>query len=193
MGKLTMKQEAFCHYYIEGGGNASNAYRLAYNAVNMLPTTVNVKAAELLANGNISVRVEELKKEVKDRSNISKERLLSELAKIAFSSIACLHSTWIELKDFEKLTRDQTASIKSISTKTQKKNIGTSENPEIIDVDYIKIELYDKLKAMESINRMLGFESPEKLDITSKGRAINEPTEIIFRHYDGRDKEIKPS
>jgi len=169
--ELTPKQEAFCNYYIEGG-NASSAYRLAYNAVNMKPETVNVKAAELLANGKVSVRVEELKNELKERSDITKEKILSELGKIAFSSIAHLHNTWIELKDFEKLTREQTASIKSISTKVQKKNVGTSEKSEIIDVGYVKVELYDKLKALDSINKMLGFDAPTKIDVASNGDKV---------------------
>ena len=163
MGKLTIKQENFCTKYVECG-NASGAYRSAYSCDNMKAITVNRKSFDLLNNGKIAARIEELKNELKDKSDITKERILSELAKIAFSSIAHLHTTWIELKDFEKLTRDQAASIKSISTKTQKKNVGTSENPEIIDVDYIKIELYDKLKAMESINRMLGYDVPIKIE-----------------------------
>jgi hypothetical protein len=36
---------------------------------------------------------------------------------------------------------------------------------------------------------MLGFDAPEKVDITSGDRAINEPTEVIFRHYDGRGEK----
>ena len=186
--KLTPKQESFCNYYIENG-NASNSYRLAYNAGRMKPETVNKRASELLCDGVIAGRIEELRNELKDKSDITKERVLSELAKIAFSSIAHLHNTWIELKDFEKLTREQTASIKGISTKTQKKNIGTSDEPEIVDVEYVKIEMHDKLKAIDSINKMLGFDAPEKVDITSGGRVLNEPTEVIFRHYDGRDTE----
>ena len=162
--ELTPKQEAFCNYYIENS-NASNAYRLAYNASGMKPETVNRKSAELLNNGKITARVEDLKNELKDKSDITKEKILSELGKIAFSSIAHLHNTWIERVDFEKLTEDQKATIKSISTKVQRKIIGTSDKPEIINVEYVKIELYDKLKAMDTINKMLGFDAPTKIDV----------------------------
>lgn len=47
--------------------------------------------------------------------------VLSEFAKIGFSSIAYLHNTWIERAEFDKLTDDQKSSIKSISTKVLKK------------------------------------------------------------------------
>ena len=84
---------------------------------------------------------------------------------IAFSSIAHLHNTWIERKDFESLTEKQKSSIKSISTKILKKNVGTNEDPEIIDVEYVKVELYDKIKAIERICKMLGYDEPTVLDL----------------------------
>ena len=189
LNRLTIKQEKFCIKYVECG-NASEAYRFAYSCGNMKAETVNVKAVELLNNGKITARVKELQDELKAKSDITKEKVLSELAKIAFSSIANIYNTWIELKDFESLTAEQKVVIKSISTKTQKKNIGTSDNPEIVDVEYVKVEMHDKLKAIDSINKMLGFDAPEKVDITSGGKSINNtPTEVIFRHYDGRDNE----
>lgn len=172
MRKLTIKQENFCNYYIESG-NASEAYRRAYSCNNMKYLTVNRKAVELLNNGIISARVNELQEEQKEKSDITKERILQELSGIAFSTIADMHNTWIELSDFEKLTKRQKASIKSISTKIQKKNIGTSENPEMVDVEYVKIELHDKLKAIERICKMLGFDSPTEVKIQKEGEEMS--------------------
>jgi phage terminase small subunit len=40
---LTVKQENFCLAYMETG-NASEAYRRAYNAGKMKPAVINVKA-----------------------------------------------------------------------------------------------------------------------------------------------------
>lgn len=57
---LTPKQERFCSAYIETS-NASEAYRQSYNASNMKPATINVKACELLANGKVAARVAELR------------------------------------------------------------------------------------------------------------------------------------
>lgn len=162
--KLTVKQENFCNYYVESG-NASEAYRKAFSCENMKAETINRKAKELMDNGKITARVKELQEEQKNLSDITKERILSELSNIAFSSIAHLHNTWIERKDFEQLTEKQKSAIKSISTKVLKKNVGTPEQPEIIDVEYVKIELYDKIKAMERICKMLGYDQPTAVDI----------------------------
>ena len=159
--KLTVKQEKFCNYYVETG-NASESYRRAYKCEKMKEEVVWVKASELLKNGNVTVRVKELQDELKDISDITKERLMRELSNIAFSTISDMHNTWIERKDFDKLTPKQKSAIKSISTKVIKKNIGTKDNPEYADVEFVKIEMHDKLKAIEDLNKMLGYNEPEK-------------------------------
>lgn len=158
---LTPKQEAFCNHYIETG-NATEAYRRAFCCDKMKPATINRKAFETLNHGKITARIQELQNEAKNKFDLSKERILAELSSIVFSSIAEMHNTWIERKEFDKLTAEQRSTIKSISTKVLKKNIGTHEDPELIDVEYVKIELHDKLKAIERICKMLGYDAPEK-------------------------------
>ncbi len=61
---LTPKQEKFCQQYILNGGNASNAYRSAYDAGRMKPATIWRKANELLNNGKVTARVEQLRDEI---------------------------------------------------------------------------------------------------------------------------------
>lgn len=161
---LTQKQEAFCNYYIETG-NASEAYRRAFCCEKMKPSTVNRKAVELLSHGKITARLKALQEEQKNKSDITKEKILNELSNIAFSSIAEMHNTWIERKEFDNLTPKQKSAIKSISTKILKKNVGTSDAPEIVDVEYVKIELHDKLKAIERICKMLGYDAPDKEEV----------------------------
>lgn len=180
MGKsLTVKQENFCNYYIESG-NASDAYRRAYSCENMKNDTINNKAYELLNNGEITARIKELQEERKDKSDITKERILQELSSIAFSTIADMHNTWIERKEFDKLSKKEKSAIKSISTKTLKKNIGTSDNPEIVDVEYVKIELYDKIKAIERICKMLGFDAASEVNVnTPKPMSVEEAKLLI--------------
>jgi phage terminase small subunit len=59
MSKLTIKQERFAQKYVELG-NASEAYRLSYDAENMAPETVNNETHVLLKNREISARIEHL-------------------------------------------------------------------------------------------------------------------------------------
>lgn len=75
---LTPKQEAFALAYVETG-NASEAYRRAYNAEKMKPAVVMVKASELLANGKVAVRVAEIQSEAVERNAVTVDDLLREL------------------------------------------------------------------------------------------------------------------
>ncbi len=165
--KLTIKQENFCNYYLETG-NASDAYRRAYSCKGMKDETVTENASRLLNDSKIAARVKELQSELKDKSDISKEKTLEELAAIAFSSIGNYFHTWTQTKDFDSISPIHKAAIKSISTKVVKKNIGTSEEPEIVDVEYIKIELHDKIKAIERICKMLGYDETIKIELPEK-------------------------
>jgi phage terminase small subunit len=75
---LTQKQENFCLAYIETG-NASEAYRRSYNAVNMKTESINVNACKLLADANVAQRVEILKGEAAKRHAITVDSLIAEL------------------------------------------------------------------------------------------------------------------
>ena len=76
--KVTQKQENFCQRYSEIG-NASEAYRESYNAGNMKPETIHRKACELLQNGNVTARVEELQAEAQARHGETVDSLVGEL------------------------------------------------------------------------------------------------------------------
>jgi len=76
--KLTLKQENFCLAYIETG-NASEAYRQAYQAGNMAPATINRKATELLDNGKITARLQELRQPAIDKAQVTLEQHLEDL------------------------------------------------------------------------------------------------------------------
>ena len=75
---LTPKQEAFAQAYVELG-NASEAYRRAYNAENMKTETIHVKACELLGNGKVAARVAELQENVQRVHNVTIASLIAEL------------------------------------------------------------------------------------------------------------------
>jgi len=75
---LTPKQEDFCRYYIETG-NASEAYRRAYNAEKMQPQTIKVKASQMLVLDNISVTIEKMRAEIAKRHEVTEDSLIAEL------------------------------------------------------------------------------------------------------------------
>ncbi len=78
MTKLTIKQENFVLAYIETG-NASEAYRQAYDADRMKPETINRKAFELLDNGKITARLDAVQAEHRDRHDVTVDSICAEL------------------------------------------------------------------------------------------------------------------
>lgn len=78
MAGLTIKQEAFCQAYVELG-DASEAYRKAYDADKMKPESVHRKAKEVKDNGKVTARIEQLQGDIKQRHNVTVDSLLAEL------------------------------------------------------------------------------------------------------------------
>ncbi len=75
---LTPKQESFCIAYIETG-NASEAYRRAYDCKNSNDATINRTAKELLDNPKITARLQEIRRPVVERAQITLETHLADL------------------------------------------------------------------------------------------------------------------
>lgn len=75
---LTAKQEKFCQG-VAKGLTYSDAYRQAYNAEKMKPETINKRAYELLKNGYVTGRIDELKEMALSRHNIKVDDIIEEL------------------------------------------------------------------------------------------------------------------
>lgn len=67
---LTVKQEAFVKAFMETG-NASQAYRTAYNAENMKDSAIHVSASQLLRNPKVALRLEQARENAQKRHDIS--------------------------------------------------------------------------------------------------------------------------
>lgn len=74
---LTPKQEKFCQLYVKLG-NASEAYRQSHNS-KAKPESVNVMACNLLAEVNITLRVDEIREALKANHGITLQNILEEL------------------------------------------------------------------------------------------------------------------
>ena len=151
MGKLTVKQENFCNYYLESG-NASEAYRRAYSCGNMAPDTINRKAVELLNNGKITARVGQLQAILQERSDISKDEAVRELSNIVrarVTDVLFAKGTTIKIKNLEELP-DHVVSCISVMKKVK---------------GGIEIKLYDKISAIDRLSKMLGWDGPTRVDL----------------------------
>jgi len=157
---LTEKQRLFCEYYVIDW-NASKAARRAGYSEN----TCGAIGHENLKKPEIIAYIDQCKKDTARLAGVSALKNVLELSKIAYSSISHLHNTWIELKDFEALEEDQKAAIESIDTKVEKRTIKVGEGSDIdTEIHFVKIKLFPKIPAIQEINKMLGFNAPEKIE-----------------------------
>lgn len=76
--RFTDKMELFCLAYVETG-NASEAYRRAYNTTNMAEKTAQREGYNTLQKPQVQARIEELRNQVMDRHEITVDTLLLEL------------------------------------------------------------------------------------------------------------------
>ena len=89
--KLTLKQETFCKEYISNGGNATQAYKKAYDCKKMKETTINNNAYKLLQNNEITTRLKELKKPLQEKFEYTMEqsfKKFNELQELALKRIS---------------------------------------------------------------------------------------------------------
>lgn len=174
--ELNARQIQFCKEYT-WDWNATRAYQAVYKGVKSY-SVAGVCAHQLLKNPKIQEFIKSYEADLEKSTGITRRKIADELRKIGFSSIAHLHKNWITLHEFEQLTDEQKASIQEIDTKVIKKNLGTKENPEYVDVEYVRIKLYDKRGALNELNRMYGNHAPERIDHTTKGQPLPAPIQI---------------
>lgn len=183
---LTESQKVFCNEWIFDF-NGSRAYKVAFPGC--ADSTARTEASKLLTNPNIRAFTRLLQDNLAETSGISRLRVIKEHEKLAFSSIAHLHNTWIERKEFDQLTDDQKACISQIETQTRMERNPIEDGPPI-QIDFVKIRLYDKQKSLDAINKMLGYDAPQQMETRNFNMNIEPTPEEAARIKEALDKSI---
>lgn len=155
---LKPEWKVFCQNYIYDW-NGTRAYMAAYPTCK--PESARSSAPDLLAKDSIQAYIKELQEDLEKVAGLSRLRVLQEHQKLAFSSIAHLHNSWIERKEFDQLTDEQKDCIAEISTQIKRYE---PKYADAYDVEFVKIKLYDKQKSLDSISKMLGYDAPTKME-----------------------------
>ena len=159
-GKLTPKQEAFVREYMIDLNATQAAIRAGYSE-----KTANRIGAENLSKPVIqeAIRVQRTAQEV--RTKISADRVLRELARVAFADatdLAFIEDGHVRLRDSSTLSEDQRAAVAYIKD--------GAAGPEV--------RLYDKIKALELIGKHLGmFDKREETEDRSVRVVIEDEAE----------------
>ena len=127
---LTIKQENFCLAYFKTG-NASEAYREAYDVSKMKPETINRRAHDLVYNGKIKARIEDLYKPIRDKLVASKEKTIKRLMQGQEFDIRGLYHEDGKLKQPHELDDDTAKGVVGVK---YDKDTGALVEYKIIDV-----------------------------------------------------------
>ena len=157
--QLTEKQRRFCDEYLIDL-NATRAYKAAYLTVKK-DETAAAAAARLLKNVKVKAYLEERIRERQKRTEITQDRVLREIAAIAFADIGDIVSVSggaVCLANTNELPEEKRKMIS-----------GIKEGREGVEV-----KMYDRLRALELLGRHLGM-FDERRD-----REAQEPITITF-------------
>jgi hypothetical protein len=168
---LTEQDIIFCEEYIIDF-NATRAARAAGYGEHF-----KVNAYKKLQLDRIIKYIDFLKSKSAELAGVSLLRNAKELAKVAYGSAAALRSDWHNVKDWNELTDDEKAVLSDIKV-TQK---SYDVNKQTVFEETIWYKTHDKLKAIEILNKMFGYNSPEKLEHSGKNGAPIEITGMVIK------------
>lgn len=162
--KMTAKEERFCYEYCIDYNATQAAIRSGYSK-----RTARSIGCENLTKPHIQEKIRKMKMNLSETSGISALKVINEHAKIAFSSMAHLHNTWIKRTEFELLSDAQKACISEIDTKLRTEYVDSPSGKKIpMRVASVRIKLYDKQKALDSISNILGFNAAIRSELNGK-------------------------
>jgi|GEM_PF-2720700 len=160
---MTSKQIMFCHYYIRDWNGLQACVKAGYSK-RTAGTIANQNLNKLYINEYIKRIQDNIAKEV----GISKIGLLTELKAMATSNMFHLFDgDWLKKTKFDDLIEkypELTKAIQEVSTKTV---CTTDAEKEPINIEYVKLKLYDKQRAIEAIFKAMGWNAAEKLEVST--------------------------
>lgn len=150
MAKLTDKQQRFVDEYLIDLNATQAAIRAGYSA-----KTADQQGSRMLANVKVKQAVAEKQAQRSKRTGVNQDRVVLELAKVAFAKITDIVDSNGRIK--EDASPDDLACIESIKYKESDNEYGGSVEREV--------KIASKLKALELLGKHLGMWS-DKFNVT---------------------------
>lgn len=149
---MTDKQKMFCDEYLIDM-NATRAYKVAYPNCKK-DETAKSAGSRLLTNVNVKSYITKKLKEREQRTEITQDMVIKELAKIAFLDIRKLYTENGQLKNIADIDTDTAGAISQLETLEKYEGYG-NDREKIGDTQ--KVKLLDKTKALELLGKHLGM------------------------------------
>lgn len=163
---LNQRQQAFVNAYLVSGNATRAAIEAGYSE-----RRAEVTGSELVGNRKVAAAIAERRAKAEQKADITREKVLRELAKIGFSDIRKVFTPSGNLKAVVDLDDDAAGAIASIEVVTKTVPTAQGEEPE---VEYLhKFKLADKRAALVDIAKMEGwFNDPAAEEATNGIRAL---------------------
>ena len=139
---MTDKQKRFCDEYLIDL-NATRAYKTAYPSIKN-DETARANGSRLLTYANIKKYIEERMQERQERTEVTQDQVVKELAAIAFAKA----TDYAEVRDGQVIIKNTT----DLSDMMVRAIAGIKEGR-----NGVEIKLNDKGKALELLGRHLGM------------------------------------
>ncbi len=169
---MTDAQKRFCNEYLIDL-NATRAYKVAYSTCKK-DDTARANASRLLTKANIQEYIDEKIKEREQRTEITQDMVVNELAKIAFFNIKEIYDSNGTLKNIKDINEKTSGAISSVKTlqkagamRISLETDGKDDTPPIehIQEQTVEFKTNDKVKALELLGKHLGM-FKEQVDIS---------------------------
>lgn len=174
MSKLTAKQARFVDEYLIDLNATQAAIRAGYSK-----KTAGQIGDENLKKPQIKKAIEERQQKRSERTEITQDRVLQELAKIGFSNMLDYVNTTADgdlVTDFSTLTRDQAAAISEVTVEEYVEGKGDAAR----DVKRVKFKLGDKRAALVDMGRHLGM-FKDKMEVTGEnGKDLFPMIKVVY-------------
>lgn len=167
--RLTEKQERFCNYYLDCDGNASEAYRMAYDASKMQPETIWSNASRMLASNKVATRIAELRSERAEASKVNREKVEKILMDIVTMDPNDLY-----------IVDPVTGKIKLKSPNQMPKRVRNAMKKISNDKGKVSYEFNGKVEAAKLLASMNGWNAPQQIALTGKDGAKTNEIRIGF-------------
>lgn len=156
---MTDKQRIFCDEYLKDF-NATRAYKVAYPSCKK-DEAAKSAGSRLLTNVNVISYIQEGKEKLKNKMEITQERVIQEMARIAFGDIRKLYNESGGLKNIQDLDDDTAAIITSIESTEEFDGYGQDRE----QIGYTKkVKMADKTKALDMLGKYFGM-FKEKVEV----------------------------
>jgi phage terminase small subunit len=144
---LTPKQRRFVAEY----GVDLNATQAAIRA-GYAKGSANVTGCQLLANPNIAHLVAKSQSKHLEVANITAERVMQELGRLAFANLPSFYREDGSLKSMGELTPEQGAALAGVETMQRNVTAGDGETETVY-----KVKLWDKPRSLDTLVKVLGM------------------------------------